>query len=433
MLTSASIEMKPNRQFGEAEPRSTFRPEVTYLTSFLPYPIDQGGIMATAGFIEALAKCTSVSVLVLTSASYPSDQIRAAENYYNQFCRCFVIHQFDSLAPKKSAALKAWHYLCGYPRQGFWSKQAEDALISHIHATSCQVVWCNSPFESKYLPAARRVQCRTVVTTHNIESDLIRQQARTLSGTARWSARIRILDMQRLETKAANWADVVTAITDIDLQRYRRVKSSDRLFLLPFGYRNIDASKPAVAEPVNQNAVCFVGTMDWPPNVSAARFLAQEVMPLVWKATPDTKCFLVGKNPGEELRALESDRVIVTGSVPSIDHYYRTLPVVAVPMREGSGVKIKLIEALAAGCAVVSTSLGAAGLTIEDGRHLIVADSAGDFARAIVELLNDKSRRVKMGTQAQAFVRETLSSKRTEQQVEKILECLHEMSRRRNA
>src|SRR5438477_3689221 len=87
MLTSASIEMKPNRQSGGAEPVSTFRPEVTYLTSFLPYPIDQGGIMATAGFIEALAKCTSVSVLVLTSASYPSDQIRAAENYYNQFCR----------------------------------------------------------------------------------------------------------------------------------------------------------------------------------------------------------------------------------------------------------------------------------------------------------------------------------------------------------
>ena len=222
-----------------------------------------------------------------------------------------------------------------YPRQGFWSQEAEDALIFHIRATNCKIVWCNSPFESKYLPAAKKMQCQTVVTTHNIEFDLIRQQARTLSGTARWAAWVRALDMQRLETKAAKSANVVTAITDVDLQQYRRLKSPDRLFLLPFGYRNVDGLMPAVAEPVNQNAICFVGTMDWLPNVTAARFLVQEVMPLVWKTLPDTQCFLVGKNPGKQVRELESDRVIVTGSVPSIAHYYRTLPVVTVPMRDG--------------------------------------------------------------------------------------------------
>src|SRR5207248_11767421 len=80
---------------------ATRQPEVTFLTSFLPYPIDQGGIMATASFIEALAKCASVSVLVLTSSSYRADQIRAAETYYNQFCRSFAVQKFASLSPSR--------------------------------------------------------------------------------------------------------------------------------------------------------------------------------------------------------------------------------------------------------------------------------------------------------------------------------------------
>jgi len=423
-----SIEVTPDSPSVKAESKPQ-RLEVTFLTSFLPYPIDQGGIMATASFIEALAKCASVSVLVLTSSSYKDDEVRAAEEYYNRFCRSFVLHRFASLSPAKSRGVKALHYLSGYPRHGFWSKDAEDALIAHIQASHTQVIWCNSPFESKYLPAAKRMGCHTVVTTHNVEADLIRQQARTVSGISRWMARVRSFDVERLEKEAAKSADVVTAITESDLQHFRSLKSTEQTFLLPFGYRDANSLGTVAAGQSDQHAVCFIGTMNWAPNITAARFLVREVMPLVWKTMPDTKCFLVGKNPTEELERLKSERVTVTGSVPAIAEYYYTVPVAVVPMRQGGGIKIKLVEAMAAGCAVVSTSIGAAGLNVENGRHLIIADDAGEFAKGIVRLLSNRSERIKLGTEAQAFIRESFSPQQTENQARKILEYLRNASR----
>jgi polysaccharide biosynthesis protein PslH len=424
MLTPVSIEMTPKTPSTTGKHVATRQLKVTYLTSHLPYPIDRGGTIATAGFIEAIAKCASVSVLVLTSAPYAAELIQAAENYYNQFCRSFVVHPVANLSPKKSRLLKAWHYLSGYPRHGFWSAEAEAALIAHIKKTGCEILWCNSTFEAKYLAAAKRMRCRTVVATQNVESDLRRQQANTESGKSRWAACARWLDVRRLEKRAAKWADVVTAITDADLQHYRRLKPANRTFLLPFGYRNRDILVAAAGDETDQEAVCFVGSMDWPPNVTAAQFLVREIMPLVWETKPNTKCFLIGKNPGDEIKALSSNRVIVTGSVPSLSDYYRHVPVVVVPMRSGSGIKVKLIEALAAGSAVVTTSAGAAGLTVESGRQLMVVDDPAEFAKAVTYLLTNRSERAKLGTEAQRFVRESLSPIETERQVEKILECL---------
>ena len=427
MLVPASVEIKShNTPTAGHSGEPVALPNVTFLTSFLPYPIDQGGIMATAGFIEALAKSASTSVLVLTSTSYASDRIRVAEKFYSQFCRSFVVKRFDSLSPTESLPRKAWHYLTGYPRHGFWSEEAEQALIAHLQSTGCDVVWCNSPYESKYLPTVKRMGRKTVLTTHNVETNLVRQQARTVSGISRWNAWVKLLDMNRLEKQAVESADVVTAISEVDLQHFRRMKSVERTFLLPFGYRTANGLTVAAAEATKGNAVCFVGAMEWAPNVTAAKFLVQEIMPLVWKTIPDTKCFLVGKNPGKDVAALKSDKVIVTGSVPSIADYYRSTPITAVPMREGSGVKIKLVEAMALGCAVVTTSLGAAGISVQNGRQVIIADTVDDFANAIIKLLPDRPERIRLGTEAQAFVRQSLSPKQTEDQVQRILECLQQ-------
>ncbi len=397
--------------------------EVTFLTTELPYPLSHGGIMGTHGVIQALAASAQVSIMVLAHNVYSDAAVRAAKDYYGKTCRSLTCHQFDNLNPSSSLYIKAWHYLSGFPRHGFWNEQAASLLTEHLLTTQTEVLWCSGTHEAKYLPAAKKLGCRTVVTTQNVDSDLRRQEingsiSSKITGLVQW------FDLRRLEKMAARWADVTTAITNVDLAHYRRHIAPDRVFLLPFGYPIQDGLAPPDSTQEEANTICFMGSMDWEPNVKAARYLVREVMPLVWKQIPQAKCFLVGRNPKSEVRELSSDKVIVTGTVPSVREYYERAPVMAVPIQGVSGVKIKLIEAMAHGKAIVSTSPGAAGLDVEHRKQVMIADTPLDFANALIELLGDKTKRRKLGDEAHRLVVEHVSPKETQRQVNRILEYL---------
>jgi glycosyltransferase involved in cell wall biosynthesis len=167
--------------------------------------------------------------------------------------------------------------------------------------------------------------------------------------------------------------------------------------------------------------------MAWPPNVVAARYLVNEIMPLVWKTIPEAKCLLVGRNPTEEVSVLASEKVTVTGTVPSVREYYERASVIVVPVQDVSGVKIKLIEAMAVGKAVVTTSAGATGIKVEDGTQVLVANNAEEFARAVINLVKNKSERQRLGQEARRFVSDHLSPRETEIQVQKILHALNQL------
>jgi polysaccharide biosynthesis protein PslH len=411
--------------------RSNRLTEVTFVTNFLPWPLDHGGAIATGGFIQALAVSASVSVLVLTPVDYDEALIKEAEIYYRKTCRSFVCHRISQLSGRTSLLVKAWDYLRGYPRHGFWSEESEKILREHMVSTGCEVLWCNGTFAAKYLPEAKRLNRCAVLTTHNIESDLVRQEFTARSGKARWKGWMRWMDMRRLERFGTRWADVVTGITDTDVQYYRELKGSGQTFLLGVGYPSGGTEIKGSRESEEKSAICFVGSMDWLPNVRAAHYLVREIMPLVWNLNPQIKCFIVGRKPGPEVQALGSDRVIVTGEVPSVREYYERAALVVVPVPDGGGVKIKLVEAMALGKAVVSTSAGAAGLSVEHDRHLMIADRAQEFADAIVRLLDDEPKRRELGGCAREFVAANLSPRETERQAGLILSRLMQLSANR--
>jgi glycosyltransferase involved in cell wall biosynthesis len=401
--------------------------EITYVTSELPFPVSHGGLMATHCVIQALAPLASVSLVVLTPGQYSDAAVREAENYYRKICRSFVCHQFPHLNPSSSMLVKAWHYLTGYPRHGFWSKEADRILAEQMRKTGCEVLWCNSTYEAKYLSMARKMKCKTVMMTHNVESDLVRQQMPAEAGKSRLIGWIRWLDMRRLEKMGARGADLVTGITSVDHEYYVRLKGADRAFLLPFGYRVSENGAHADQSREEPHTICFIGSMDWLPNVVAARYLVNQIMPLVWQTIPEATCFIVGRNPAEEVKGLASERVTITGTVPSVCEYYERASVVVVPVQEVSGVKIKLIEAMGVGKAVVTTSAGAAGIKVDDGTQVMVANEPQEFADAVIKLIKNKPERERLGKEARRFVMDHLSPRETETQVEKILEALNRL------
>jgi glycosyltransferase involved in cell wall biosynthesis len=133
--------------------------------------------------------------------------------------------------------------------------------------------------------------------------------------------------------------------------------------------------------------------MDWQPNVDAVGYFCQEIWPAVLAKVPDAKFRVVGRNPDRRVLQLASNSIEVTGRVPSVLEHLHQATVVVVPLRIAGGTRLKIYEAMAAGRAVVSTSVGAEGLDVHDGKDVILADHPASFANSIVGLLQDRELR----------------------------------------
>jgi glycosyltransferase involved in cell wall biosynthesis len=358
-------------------------------------------------------------MVVLSPHPCESSRLAGARKHYQEICDSLVYHQFTNLSPSDSAIIKAWHYLTKFPRHGFWSKQAEEVLKQEIARIGADVVWCNATWDAKYLPVAKRNGCATVLTTHNVESDVLAKEPEQSPG-ASWRQKIRTLDVKRLEKFGARYADAVTAMTDLDVAYYQRLRSGRGVFLLSMTVP-VQTAQPSGNAAEEPNMICFIGSMDWPPNVWAAQHLVRNVMPLIWKVSPAAKCFLVGRNPTPAVQQLAGESVVVTGSVPSVQDYYERASVIVVPVRDVGGIKIKMIEAMAAGKAIVTTTAGRAGLNVRDGEHVLIADDAQAFAHGVASLLGSEARRQELGRAARQFVQRELAPAVAQKQVARVL------------
>lgn len=151
--------------------------------------------------------------------------------------------------------------------------------------------------------------------------------------------------------------------------------------------------------------VFFAGNFCHPPNVDAALRLAREVFPLVQARCPEARLQIAGASPSRALRTLASRKIEITGRVPDMKPLLAAAAVVAIPLRSGAGVRIKFIEALCAGKAVVATKLAAEGLDVRDGVEFVRAESDAAFAGEIAALLADGARRAALGAQGRAWGR----------------------------
>src|SRR6185312_5215750 len=160
-----------------------------------------------------------------------------------------------------------------------------------------------------------------------------------------------------------------------------------------------------------RNSLVFTGSMDWMPNEDGVLYFIRSILPLVRREIPDVSFTIVGRKPSEKLRATAASEpgVQVTGTVDDIRPYVREGSVYVVPLRIGRGTRLKIFEAMAMGKAIVSTTLGAEGLPISDGRNISIADSPEQFSSKVCQLLRDPEARRRLGSAARQLVEQHYS------------------------
>jgi glycosyltransferase involved in cell wall biosynthesis len=148
----------------------------------------------------------------------------------------------------------------------------------------------------------------------------------------------------------------------------------------------------------------LIGNMGYRPNVDSAVYFCREVLPLIRREVTDARLCIVGINPVPAVRQLEGNGVCVTGGVPDVVPYYKRSTVCVVPLRAGSGTRLKVLEAMALGRPVVSTSVGCEGLDVVGGEHILLADNSKRFAEQAVKLLTQNELRARIAAKAREFV-----------------------------
>jgi glycosyltransferase involved in cell wall biosynthesis len=229
-----------------------------------------------------------------------------------------------------------------------------------------------------------------VLDEHNAVWTIFERLAKQQHGLKRLLLEWEWRRLRHYEARACRASAAVIAVSGEDRAALLAAGAGEPIAVMPI------AVEIAGVEPVcrrrDAHGILSMATMYWPPNVDGVLWFAREVLPIIRDAAPGAPFYVVGARPPAEVRALASDRTIqVTGYVEDPAAYLETSALMVVPLRAGGGMRVKILEALARGIPVVSTTIGAEGIDVTPGEHLLIADEPAAFAAAVARLLHDRA------------------------------------------
>jgi len=264
---------------------------------------------------------------------------------------------------------------------------------------------------------------QAVLFQHNVESAIWRRHVEHAGNMARKAYfALQAKRMWRYEAATCRRAGFVVAVSAMDEERMRQEYEVERISHVDTGVNISYFTPPHMYEPVAD--LIFVGSMDWLANIDATTWFVADVLPLIRRRVPDCTLAIVGRKPNARVRALQTAdaRIRVTGTVDDVRPYLWGSKVAITPLRVGGGTRLKIYEAIAASLPVVSTTVGAEGLPLQSGEHIVIGDTPEAFANACVRLLSDERARQDVAARAREHVAAHGSWDAAAKSFERILE-----------
>jgi sugar transferase (PEP-CTERM/EpsH1 system associated) len=370
------------------------------------WPATSGGRVRSLQMLSHLSARHQVTVI--TTHGPGDDPVGLA----GELPHCRRIVSIDYAAPKFGSAAfvrtMARSWFSSYPVDLWkWRLRAmPDHVSSLLDADSIDL--CVADFLVAMPNVPERQHVPVVLFEHNVEHRIWRRLATVEPQVARKA----LLEMEwrkvrRCEAAACSSADMTIAVSDEDRRALSALARDAVIKSVPTG---VDSQyfTPGRRPEVPARLV-FTGSMDWHPNEDAVLYFAETILPRIRADIPQVSFTVVGRNPSSRVAALGRLGVTVTGSVADVRPFMDEAAVYVVPLRAGSGTRLKIFEAMAMAKAVVSTTIGAEGLGVTPAREIVLADDVDAFARAVTTLLRNPLERQRLGRAARALVESTYS------------------------
>ena len=387
--------------------------KVLQLCNKPPYPSVDGGTLAMNSVTQGLldAGC-EVRVLSLCSDKHPVLESRMTEEY-RRATRFEAVHIDLGIHPLDAGVA----VLCGesYHVKRFISKEFAKKLAQVLDEEQFDVVHVESIFMTPYVPIIRKhSSAKVVLRAHNVEHTIWRLVAQSERNPfKRWYLKHLSLTLGAYEREHLNDYDGVVCITANDEQQMREMGCRKPMMAMPFGVM----PESIVGVDEEPDSLFHIGSMDWMPNLEGVKWFLKQVWPKVHERMPHLTLYLAGRKMPEELLRLEMEGVRVLGEVPDATYFITSKQINVVPLLSGSGIRVKIIEAMSAGKAVVTTTMGAEGIGCTDGKDVLIANTPEQFVEQLQRCVDNPDFRKQIGCNAARLIAEQYSNEHLTQQL----------------
>ena len=353
--------------------------KILVLSPWLPYPPNWGFAKRVFHMVEVLGRRHEIT-LVAFSAGGDAEQVRKLEPH------CAAVHTVPAptfALGKRVAQVASVLSPTSFQRRTIYSPAMQRTLDSLTAGAPFDIIHVETSQMGCYRFDPRSV---LILDEHNIEYELYYRMYQTEAALARrWFNWLEYYKFKREETASWRAVDGCVLTSEREVVLVNDVVPSVPTAVVPNAV-DTDFFAPSSA-PVDPDAIVLTGLMKYRPNVDGALFFVKEILPRIVQQRPDAIFYIVGGEAPSEVRRLASRQVVVTGAVDDVRPYVHRAAVFAVPLRMGSGTRLKVLEGLSMGKPMVSTALGCEGIDVVHGQHLLIADTAAAFADAVLDVM----------------------------------------------
>lgn len=374
-----------------------------------PFPLEKGDKLRAYHQIRTLSAHNEVYLFALSHQRVEDSALQEMKQYCREIC-------VARLSKVVGLFRVVRNFLTVRSLQiGYWdSRRARRQLGEFVAKVKPEVVYSQMVRTMKYVS---HVDLPRVMDFQDALSMNLERRMMEHRGLPYFALHYEFKMLRSAEYNAFGIFDGLTIISEADREAIPQ-RWDAKISIVRNGV-DFDYFQPMAVE--KRYDVVFCGNMQYKPNINASRFLAQEIMPIVWQSHPEARLLLAGATPKASVRQLASDRVVVSGTVDDIRPCYAGSRVFVAPMRIGSGLQNKLMEAMSMGVPCVTTPLANASLCATDGEEVLLGSTADEIAAAIVKLLDDRALAERLVDRASRFVKEHFSWESATEELEKVL------------
>ena len=372
-----------------------------------PLPEIDGGCKAMNNITQGLLQNgVAIKIVTLSTYKHPFNKEELPEEYCS---KTNIEHVYIDTKVKAIDAFLNLFSSKSYNIERFYSKKFEDLIVAVISKEKFDVIFLESLYVSKYVPAIRKnTNAKIIYRAHNIESEIWQRNAMQEKGFKKNYLNLLAKKLRNYEQNSLNQFDGIAAITAKDKNNLQKMGATIPIEVIPFG---IDLNDYKIDREAEKNSIFHIGSMDWKPNQNGIKWFFDHVWDSVVEQRPESTFNLAGKDMPDWLLNHEQKNVRIVGKVKNANDFISQNLIMIVPLFVASGMRIKIIEGMALGKLIIASSIAAEGISYKNGENIIIANTDEEFISALVNYIEDEEAQQKIGTKARELIESTYDNR----------------------
>jgi len=384
---------------------------ILQLCKKFPYPLRDGESIAVTYLSKALHEYgCEISLLAMNTQKHYVDTTALPPDFN---------HYKDIHCTELDTSIKPWKALTNlfssesYHISRFICKDFERKLIEVLQADDYDIVQMETLYLVPYMDVVKKhSRAKVVLRAHNVEHEIWERITNNTSITLKkWYLSHLTKKLKNFELSHLNEYDMLVAITDRDLSNFRRMGYKNGAMVSPIGIDTSYYKVPPPSASAREMSICFIGSLDWMPNLEGITWFLDQVWPDVHREMDHLELHIAGRNTPDSILHMDRSRIEIHGEVQDAIKFIHEHPVMIVPLFSGSGMRVKILEGMALGKCVITTQMGLEGIDAKHGENVLIANTEEEFKATIRRCHDDVKLAERIGAAAKDYVEKNYDNK----------------------